>query len=331
MKDFKHISIILVLCLQFMICKAQDPQFSQFYAAPLYLGPSMAGAGQYPRLILNFRDQWPNIKGKFVTYSVSYDQFIHKYRSGVGFIFLRDNAGSGKLLTTMAGLNYSYRISVTRDFHIQPGIQFQYFQRKINFDELTFADQYYGDLILPTTVETPPDKQGGHMDFSSSVLGFGKNYWFGFTFDHLMKLNQGLKDDDRYIPIKFTAFGGVNIYLKESLLQRDQKIISLAYQYRNQWAIQQLDMGIYYHQSPFVIGLWYRGLPVIKTIKTRDALTLAGGLELKQFMFTYSYDMTISNLITSTGGAHEIAMIYYFDTNVKGRKRRLAPVPCPVF
>lgn len=111
----------------------------------------------------------------------------------------------------------------------------------------------------------------------------------------------------------------------------DQKIISLAYQYRNQWAIQQLDMGIYYHQSPFVVGLWYRGLPVIKTIKTRDALTLAGGLELKQFMFTYSYDMTISNLITSTGGAHEIAMIYYFDTNVKGRKRRLAPVPCPVF
>lgn len=331
MKIFKYTGIIGMLFLLVLQGKAQDPQFSQFYAAPLYLGPSMAGAAQYSRLILNFRDQWPNIKGKYITYSVSYDQFVDKYKSGFGFIFLHDNAGSGKLVTTQAGLNYSYRISITRDFHIQPGLQFQYFQRKINFSELTFADQYYQDLLLPTSVETPPDKQGGHFDFSSSVLGFGKNFWLGFTFDHLMKLNQSLKNDDRYIPIKFTSYGGYNIYLKESLLRQNQRIISLAYQYRNQWAIQQLDMGIYYHQYPFVIGLWYRGLPIAKSIKTRDALIFAGGLEIKKLMFTYSYDMTLSNLITSTGGAHELAMIYYLDTNVKGRKRKLAPVPCPSF
>jgi type IX secretion system PorP/SprF family membrane protein len=291
----------------------------------------MAGAGEYPRLILNYRDQWPKLKGRFVTYAVSYDQFIPKYKSGLGFIFMRDNAGSGKLLTTQAGLNYSYRIPVTHEFHIQPGLQFQYFQRKINFNRLTFADQYYGDFVLPSSVETAPDKQGGHADFSTSVIGFGKNYWIGFTVDHLMKLNRSLKEDDRYIPLKYSSFGGINFYLKESLLKREQKIVSLAYQYRSQMAVQQLDLGVYYHQKPFVIGLWYRGVPIIQTNQTQDALTIAGGLELKQFMLTYSYDMTISNLITSTGGAHEVAMIYYFNTFDNGRKRRLAPVPCPVF
>lgn len=328
----KKLYIFLIVALaQVSISRAQDPQFSQFYAAPLYLGPSMAGSGEFPRLILNYRDQWPKMKGRFVTYSMSYDRFIEKYKSGLGFIFLRDNAGSGKLVTTQAGLNYSYRIPVTHNFHIQPGIQFQYFQRKINFNELTFADQYYGDQILPTTVETAPDKQGGVMDFSSSVIGFGKNYWIGFTVDHLMKLNNGLKNDDRYVPIKVSSFGGVNFYLSESLLKRDNKIISLAYQYRTQSGVQQLDLGVYYRQQPFVVGLWYRGVPLVNSAQTRDALTMAGGIELKQFMFTYSYDMTISSLISSTGGAHEIAMIYYFNTHLQGRKRKLTSVPCPVF
>lgn len=326
----KKILIIILLIIAICEIRAQDPQLSQFYAAPLYLGPSMAGAGEYPRLILNYRDQWPRLKGRFVTYAVSYDRFIEKYQSGVGVLFLRDNAGSGKLITTQAGLNYSYRIPITHDFFIQPGLQFQYFQRKVNFSSLTFADQYYGDQVLPSSVETEPDKQGGHIDFSSSLMGFGKNFWIGFSVDHLMKLNQSLADDDRYVPIKISSFGGVNININESLLKREEKKISIAYQYRNQLSVQQLDLGVYYHQKPFVVGLWYRGVPVIKTIKTRDALTLAGGLELKQLMLTYSYDMTISSLITSTGGAHEIAMIYNFNTN-PGRKRKMTTVPCPVF
>jgi len=39
--------------------KAQDPHFSQFYAAPLYLNPALAGtsAGNY-RVGVNYRDQW---------------------------------------------------------------------------------------------------------------------------------------------------------------------------------------------------------------------------------------------------------------------------------
>lgn len=326
----KRLITIILVIIAGCEMKAQDPQFSQFYAAPLYLGPSMAGAGEYPRLILNYRDQWPRLKGRFVTYAVSYDRFIDKYQSGIGVLFLRDNAGSGKLITTQAGLNYSYRIPLAREFFLQPGLQFQYFQRKVNFSSLTFADQYYGDQLLPASVETAPDKQGGHFDFSTSLMGFGKNFWVGFSVDHLMKLNQSLSDDDRYVPIKISSFGGFNINIEESLLSREKKMISLAYQYRNQLSVQQLDLGVYYHQKPFVVGIWYRGVPVIKSIKTRDALTLAGGLELKQFMLTYSYDMTVSSLITSTGGAHELAMIYNFNTN-PGRKRKMATVPCPVF
>ncbi len=46
---------------------AQDPEFTQFYANPLYLNPAFAGTARCPRICLNYRNQWPGITGTFVT------------------------------------------------------------------------------------------------------------------------------------------------------------------------------------------------------------------------------------------------------------------------
>lgn len=330
-KRMQRIIVLSALLLAGLQAKGQDPQFSQFYASPLYLGPSMAGAGENSRIILNYRDQWPKLSGRYTTYALSFDHFIHRYRSGVGLLVLHDNAGRGKLTTTQIGLNYSYRIVVNRDFFIQPGLQFQYYQRNINFSELTFADQYFGSIVLPSTLETAPDNRTGHIDFSSSVLGFGKKFWIGFTVDHLMKLNSSLKNDDRFVPVKLSAYGGYKFIVGQSLLSRLEQSITVAFNYRNQAAMQQLDMGIYYHQLPFMVGLWYRGIPVITSDKSHDAITISAGAEIKQFIVSYSYDLTISTLVTSTGGAHEIGVIYNFDWDNGGRRRKLGSVPCPKF
>ncbi len=52
-------AIITVLFTQ--TGQAQDPEFSQFYANPLYLNPALAGANICPRAILNYRNQWPGL------------------------------------------------------------------------------------------------------------------------------------------------------------------------------------------------------------------------------------------------------------------------------
>lgn len=52
---------------------AQIIQFSQYYAAPLFLAPSYAGVCNGSRISANYRNQWPEI-GMFNTYAVAYDQ-----------------------------------------------------------------------------------------------------------------------------------------------------------------------------------------------------------------------------------------------------------------
>jgi type IX secretion system PorP/SprF family membrane protein len=319
--------LILIIVGKLM---AQDAQFSQFYAAPLYLGPSMAGSNNAPRLCLNFRDQWPNLRGKFITTAISYDDYFSTLKSGVGLLFVYDNAGGGKQTTMQVGLNYSYRIKVNNYITVQPGLQFQYFKKDVNFGKLVFADQFYGEQILSSSVETMPDPLSGHFDFSTSVIGFTKNIWFGATVDHLLKLNSTLAANEKYVPLRISAYGGIRLRINEKLISRTEQNITLALHYWNQSYIQQLDFGVYYSKNPFTIGLWYRGIPIIKSSSTFDAIIVSGGLMVKKILFTYSYDFTVSSLITTTGGSHELAFIYTFETNKK-IKQRMGAVPCPKF
>src|SRR3989337_2005993 len=76
---------------------AQDPHFTQFYANPLYLNPAFAGSHKCPRIIFNYRNQWPNISGTFVSTSFSYDMRVEAVSGGLGIHFLNDRAGQGTM------------------------------------------------------------------------------------------------------------------------------------------------------------------------------------------------------------------------------------------
>ncbi len=86
------------------IVVAQDPQFSQFFNAPLYLNPAFTGATQSNRVILNHRLQWPNLPQTFATYALSYDIMRPELRSGFGVLITTDKAGSAALRNTNVDL-----------------------------------------------------------------------------------------------------------------------------------------------------------------------------------------------------------------------------------
>src|SRR5512137_2596049 len=101
-RNFTILTILLCVYRGF----SQDPQFSQFYSNYLYLAPSFAGLTDKNRLAINYRNQWPEIAHGFQTYSVSFDKYLEKYKSGLGVLLFQDMAGTGNLRTTNIGLQY---------------------------------------------------------------------------------------------------------------------------------------------------------------------------------------------------------------------------------
>lgn len=331
----KRIFMIGTIALCFFRGFSQDPQFSQFYSNYLYLAPSFAGLTDKNRIAFNYRNQWPEIKYGYQTYSVSFDKYIEKFKSGLGLLVYQDIAGTGRLRTTSIGIQYSYDFSITETWHARPGMHFSYTERGIDFERLLWNDQISASGNSPVSAELVPMEKAGDIDFSTSVLTYSSRFWLGACVDHLLRPNQSLyfyeeeEGNPAKIPVKYTFFGGLKFIRPEHLLRPIPTSIQLAFLYRQQQQFRQLDLGVYWYHSPLVAGIWYRGIPLYKEVFNRDAFTLLLGIKTKNMNIGYSYDFTVSKLIADTGGSHEISISYTFKT--KPIKHKVKMVPCPEF
>ena len=308
----------------------QDPTFSQFYANSLYLAPSFAGATEEYRFALNYRNQWPAVPGVFHTYSISFDKALVNFNSGIGVLATYDVAGSGDLSTTNIGLLYSYDFNIDEDWHIRPGVNFKFRYLGLNIYKLVFASQMTGSGTVPT-IYPPPFDNVADIDFATSALVYNDRIWAGFTLDHLLNPKQSFYGEDSNLPIKLNVFGGLQILRNTRLKQKLQEVLSVAMNFQKQGKFYQSDLGLYYYRDPLIFGLWYRGIPFV-TSQAGDALIALIGIKTDKVHIGYSYDFTISNLISSTAGSHEISIVYEFNSLTLGQeKRRVRAIPCPEF
>ncbi len=305
---------------------AQDPEFTQFYANPLYLNPAFAGTARCPRLVMNYRNQWPALTGTYVTTSASYDQHIETIQGGVGLLVTRDQAGEGTLKTTSVSGIYSYQQAISRKFSLKAAFQATYFQKSLDWSKLTFGDMI--DARKGFIYETQDIPRGGNVnnvDFSAGILGFSEKLFFGFAAHHLTEPNESLVVGTSRLPMKYTAHAGAVIPI-DKRNRYSEASISPNVLYRMQGEFQQLNIGLYVKKGPLVGGIWYRG---ILFSDYKDAFIAIVGIQTDVIRFGYSYDITVSELTPATGGSHEVSMTLQFDCRPKRRKFRT--ISCPSF
>ncbi len=301
---------------------AQDPQFTQFYANPLYLNPAFAGTARCPRVVLNYRNQWPALSGTFVTTSASFDQDVRGIMGGLGLLVTNDQAGKGTLTTTTVSGIYSYTQAINRKFSIKAGFQATYFQKSLDWNKLTF-----GDMIDPhrgfiyTTNDVPRGGNIGGADFSAGVLGYTDIFFIGFAANHLTEPNESLIVGTSKLPMKLTGHAGAAIPLgMRGKYGAAKTKLSPNVLYQQQAEFRQLNLGLFVDHGPIIAGVWYR---------SRDAFIALIGFHGERFKFGYSYDVTTSKLTTATAGSHEVSLTLQF--NCKKKRRRVRTVPCPTF
>jgi type IX secretion system PorP/SprF family membrane protein len=328
MRKHLHILLMALLLIPGQLALTQDPHFSQYYANPLYLNPAFAGTSLCPRLILNFRDQWPKISGTYVTYNVSYDMHIDKIAGGIGFLINTDRAGEGTLNTTTFSFMYSYRLEVTKSFSMKAALQATYFQKSLDWQKLTFPDQIsrQNGFVFNTAEQQPPILTKRNFDFSAGILGYSEKFFAGVAVHHLTKPDEGFISLSR-IPRRLTIHaGGVFDLVKKVRRKRNYENPTLSPNilFMQQQNFQQINYGLYFHRFPFVAGLWFR-----QNFKNADALIIMAGIQASMFKIGYSYDLTISKLTNATGGAHEVSFALQF--NCRPAAKRARAINCPQF
>jgi type IX secretion system PorP/SprF family membrane protein len=301
---------------------AQDPTFTQFYSNPVYLNPALAGSSGCPRIALNYRNQWPQLTGNFITYAAAYDTYAKNLSGGVGIMAMHDQQGQGTIQTSMIAGTYSYYLKVNRKFRIMFGGQAAYFQKYLDWNKLTF-----GDMIDPRRgfiyqTGDVPRGNGSHgfFDVSAGMVGFTKNFYFGVAAHHLNRPDESMILGDSRLPIRVTGHMGATIKLGQRGRYSSNTTLmpNVIYQYQN--GFQQFNIGAYLKYESFTIGAWYRN---------RDAFIVSLGITTEKFRIGYSYDLTVSQLGGVSGGSHEISM----GINLKCKKQMkdFRRISCPSF
>ena len=318
---FNRVVVINLVIMLFAVFRSfsQDAQFTQFNMTPLHQNPAFTGNTYAPLIHLNSRAQWPGVDLAYNSVAVSYDQYFHRYRSGVGLFMLNDIAGKGIYNTFRMEALYAYNLRMRGNRSIRMGLSLAIVQNRLNWDRLIFYDQldpdygYVDESGVPNpSTELPPDRLTiWYPDLSAGLLYHSSSFYAGISIKHANSPEQGFLsqsvDSENGLALRYAVqvggqirFGykgpGANNYIHPMLLFSQQANI------RQLKAMTHIELGTIY------AGLGYR-----HAFENPDALILTLGVELGMYTIGYSYDHTVSRLTVNTGGSHEIGVRINFD------------------
>ncbi len=314
---------------------AQDPEFSQFYAAPLHLNPALAGISQGPRIAVNYRNQWPGFNDAFVTYALSYDQHIKALSGGIGVILSADRIAGGILNTYKVGAMYSYQLKLAKNFGVKIGAQGSYNYKHIDFGVLRFHDQInvnnpslgfideFNNLNATSELAFVSDSKS-YADVSAGMVGFSPKVYVGVALKHLIQPNESFTGDnpDGKLPLRIAIHGGASFDFSPN--PKKEAFFSPNVLFVQQSNFTQLNIGAYVNFEPVFGGVWYR-----HTFSNPDAVIALFGISIDPLRVGYSYDFTMSELNPGSGGAHEISLVLNFGSDKNSLTTRTGQLDCP--
>ena len=290
---------------------AQDPEFSQFFASPLTLNPAFAGTTEIPRIILNYRNQWPQKGSTYITYSASYDKISKKLNTGFGFQVIHDRELNNVINSSSALFSYSYHIKFDEGKFMNLGLQAGVVLKQFNTSNLIFPseiDQSSGNITGSETNDYVNEKKL-FPDFAFGALGQQNDFFWGIGVHHINRPNESVIEGDQKgdLPVKVTLhIGARSRKLHHGLLSREYTI-SPNILYQQQGSFKQLNLGIYMIEKSFQFGGWFRDNIDIRP----DAIILLAGFAREKFQVGYSFDLTLSKLSNYSYGSHEISVTFF--------------------
>lgn len=312
--------------LLFTSVSAQDVHFSQFFEAPLWRNPSLAGifTGDV-RVQAVYRDQWNNVTNAYRTGSVNAEVKFPVGKNNdfvtAGMQVLQDRAGTIALTTThvLPALNYHKSLSNERNSYLSLGFMGGWVQRRFDLSKVTTNTTYNGG----GTGENFAASQYSYIDGSvgmsyNSNLGYNpdNNYFIGAAYHHFTRpKNAFFRNAGIEITPKWVFSGGVRLGVTDYAyitIQADHTMQG-AYKETVAGGMYGIKLGDDPENPRYVI---HAGT----FLRWNDALIPVVKLDYAPFSIAFSYDANISKLKPSTygRGGFEVSISYFGFRKEKG-------------
>lgn len=320
----RKLPVLISFCLLLgMSAKAQDQQFSQFFAAPLTLNPALSGAfsGTY-RVGLIYRSQFQQqLESPMVTYAAAAD-FRFKFNRtgkkrqdhiGAGMLFYADRFGNTGFSTNQMAVSAAYHKSLSNynDQYLSFGAHIGIAQRNVNFENIFFQDQFNGTTgFTDPTGELFPENNFTFSDFAVglnySVTGSrGLALYAGGALHHILEpqvtfyQNAEIPEDngDNRLHRKYTGYVAGQIPLNSSIQLHPRAMIlaqgphmSINAGSNIRFLVNELS-GVAIH-----VGAWARPVRDQEQPFVMDAVVAMAGFEFNNILLGFSYDIGMSYL-----------------------------------
>lgn len=315
----KHIILFILLLMGGTgLLRAQDIHFSQFFEAPLWRNPSLAGifTGDV-RVQTVYRDQWNSVTDAYRTGSMNAEIKMpvgqqHDFVTA-GLQVLYDRAGTIGWTTThlLPALNYHKALSADRNRYLSLGFMGGLVQRRFDVSKMTTNSQFDNGTLgenLANARFSYPDGSVG-MSFNSDLNSNpDHNFYIGAAYHHFNKPKSAFyRNNTIAMHPKWVFSSGIRFGVSE-------------YAYMTLQADHSRQGGFSETMAGFLYGLKIGPDPDQPAytlhaggfLRLKDAVVPVIKIDYQPYSLSLSYDVNISALTPSSygRGGFEIAFSY---------------------
>lgn len=318
--------LFLLSIIPVNVLLGQDIHFSQYFNSPLSLNPSQTGNfdGDW-RAFANYRDQWRAIAYPFKTFSGGYDRklSIQGQDIGVGGYAFNDQSGI-YLSCTQIYLSGSYRKTID-DNNFSGGVQVGYVMKSVNYDKITFPQNYDLDNNSFDPNFNPADFGKNKLSYIDVNVGVGWSRKInnlepeaGLSFFHVNQPKEsfeGVKSNKQ--AMRSAIFVAVKTELSPTLYLKPGALLYMMRGSRDMMIGSQAGYTI--QSNHFNVREVYGGLYLRNGLADpTDAVIIMAGAQIKKIAVNISYDLNISSTrkYNNYRGGFELSLVFKSITTI---------------
>lgn len=305
---FQKILLLLACCCIAVRGYAQiQPASSHYMYNPHVDNPAFYGTNEGISFGANYRHQWAKLEGQPRTVTAFADANIPRIHGGVGVVLVNDMLGAYNSTYLRAGYNFIQ--DVRKKFKIAIGINAGAVFSKLDGSKLV-TPQGSGSSLNDALLSNQMQKSI-RPDLSLGISFIHKYVEAGLVYTNLLQAKDKFKGDSKTLNPQYGGvlefYAGSKISVSENFSVRPSILL------QSDFKEFQTDLSFQAGYKEYIfLGINVRGY----NKKSFESLSpIVSVSPVKNLVFVYSYDVSLSRLSQVNKGSHEITLKYFLPNN----------------